>query len=193
MAGVVVAFHRLQVVALHHELAHVDVVQRHLRPLELREGGLALRRSHVGPDKAAGLHARVGAGLDLVLERLALWRVRHVDAVARDVKLPAVVDAANAALFVPAKEQRCAPVRAVLVHQRGGAVGVAECDERFAQECHLYGVAVRSRKLICQQRRNPESAKYLAHRGASIDIGKQFVVILCQHIFQPPIFSRQTF
>ena len=53
--GVVVALHGLQVVALQTELGDVAVALGQLRPLELREGRLLVRRAHVGPDQVAAV------------------------------------------------------------------------------------------------------------------------------------------
>src|SRR5438309_1521217 len=56
--------------------------------------------THVGPDQSAALLARVGDGRDLRAEVTLSRLVGHVDAVARDVELPAVVDAAQTRLLV---------------------------------------------------------------------------------------------
>ena len=65
--------------------------------------------------------------------------VGHVDAVAVDVELPAVVDAAQAGFFVAAEEQGRAAVRAVVLDQADLAVGVAEGDELLAEEQDPHG------------------------------------------------------
>ena len=56
----------------------------------------------VGPDDAAGLVHRVGRDPDPVGERMQLAAL--VDALAADVELPAVVDAAQPAPLVAAEE-----------------------------------------------------------------------------------------
>src|SRR5712691_7510157 len=94
---------------------------RHPAPLELGNAGLQLWRAHVGPDHAAALDAGVGRDPDPVLEVALRWLGRHVDAAAIEVVFPAVVDAAQSALLVAAKEERGAAVRAILLHQPDAA------------------------------------------------------------------------
>ena len=56
-----------------------------------------------------------------------------------DVELPAVVDAAQAVLFVAAEEHRGAAVRAGVADQADASRCVAERDEVLAQQSHLIG------------------------------------------------------
>src|SRR5262249_385773 len=101
---VVIALHRLKVVALELPLGDVNVFNGHRGPFETGERRLLFGRAHVAPDELAGLHAGVGLDPDLVFERQAFGGVWEVDAFPGDVELPAVIDAAEAALFIAAKE-----------------------------------------------------------------------------------------
>ena len=137
MRGVEVALGGLQPVALEPELGRRRCSRRDVAVIELRERRLPVLRAHVGEDDATGLAAGVGGDLDLVPERVAFGRVRHVDALAVDVELPAVVDAAQAVLVVAAEEHRRAAVRAVRIDQADAAVGVTEGDEVLVEDLDL--------------------------------------------------------
>ena len=130
-----------------------------------RLGALA----HVDPDEAGALDGAVGLGLHLVLEVLVLGHVRHVQAVARNVELPAVIDAAQPALLVAAEEQRGAAVRAAVVDHADPAGAVAEGHELLAQQhqARRRAVALELRRL---QRRQPVVPHQLAHRRAGADL-----------------------
>src|SRR3972149_4343450 len=145
--------------------------------LVLGQGRLLLLRSHVDPDQAAPLRRRVSRRLDLLLE-VRLRRLRgHVDAVAFRVELPAVVDAAQAALLVAAEEEAGAPVRAGLRDEADAAVRVAEGDEILAQDADADGRAVRRRQLGRQEQRQPEAAEERAHGRAGAGAGEKLVVL----------------
>src|SRR5262249_57691998 len=81
--------------------------------LERRERRRDLAGTHVDPDHAVDVAAGVRPRADLVLERALLGLVRHVDAAAGDVELPAVIRAAEAALLVAAEEERGAAMGTV--------------------------------------------------------------------------------
>src|SRR5712664_1212709 len=74
----------------------------------------ALRGPEEGPDDPARFHRRIGPSAYLVREAQLLRLIQHVHAAAVDVELPAVVDAAQSAVFVPPQEERGLPVRAAL-------------------------------------------------------------------------------
>src|SRR5207237_10934837 len=78
------------------------VLRRPCRRLELAH---LFGRAHPDPDEAARLSSRVGPGLlPQPLRRAGRFR-RHVDDVAFDVEFPAMVEAAQAALFVAAERE----------------------------------------------------------------------------------------
>ena len=124
-----------------------------------------LALAHVGPDEARALDHLVGLGLDAVLEVLRRRHVRHVDAVAFDVELPAVIDAAQAAFLVAAEEQRGAAVRAAMLHDADPAVGVAEGDQLLAEQHQPHRLAV-GLELRRETGGNPVFAHQVAHRRA---------------------------
>ena len=132
------ALHGLQVVARLEGLGRPGVALGRAHPLQVGIRRPLVVRSHVRPHDAGLFDGRVSRRLDLGT-KIRLGRlVGHVDAVARGVELPAVVHAAQAALFVAAEEQRGAAMRAVLGHQANLTVGVAEADQVLTQQTHAY-------------------------------------------------------
>ena len=115
--------------------------------------------------------------MDLVLEVVLRRLVQHVDAVAGHVELPAVIDAAQAALLVAAEVQRDAAVRAELVDQPDLAVGVAERDQVLAEQPHAHRRAVGLGDLAREQRGDPIPPHRVAHRGALAHPGDEFVFL----------------
>ena len=115
MAGVDVTFQRLKPVAV--ALQAPDFRVRVHRCFDFRQGrrrGLVF--AHIDPDQAVGFVRLIRFGMDLVLEVHAGGDGRHVDALAVDVELPAMIDAAYAVFFVAADEQRRAAMWAAMVH-----------------------------------------------------------------------------
>src|SRR6185437_5797846 len=107
------------------------------RPL----GHLVLR-AHVDPDHPAhfirGIRAHGQALFEVRLGRLA----GHIDALARGVELPAVVDAAETAFLVATEVQRRATMWAERVDDADLTVGIAESDEVLAEGAGTNRVAV---------------------------------------------------
>ena len=134
MRGIDLAFEDLRPIA-----RHMDFHDRHLgirgrrerRRFERRHG---VGRAHVGPDEAAGLTRRIGLVLDLVGDAGCRRLRRHLQDVAVDVDLPAVIEAAQPAFLVAAEHKRGAAVRAVLVEHAEPAVAVAKRHQVLAEQ-----------------------------------------------------------
>ena len=105
----------------------------------------------------------------------------HFEYVALHVELPAVVQAAQAAVFVTAVDQRGAAVRAVLANHADAAFAVAEHDKVFAEDARLDRCAVRFADLFNQADRGPVLAHQLAHGGFAFYAAQQFVFFMSQH------------
>src|SRR5215472_9607814 len=103
-----------------------------LRPLESGGRGHLLARTHIGPDDPADLGRRIGGQVNLVAELLRL--VHLIEAIAVDVELPAVIDAAQAGFLVASEPQRSAAVRAKLIDQTDAVLAVTKADQAFAQQ-----------------------------------------------------------
>src|SRR6185437_3987632 len=135
---------------------------------------------HIGPDHAVALGDLVGDGMDLVLELVFRRHVRHVEALAVDVELPAVIDAAQPAMLVPPVEQRGAAMRTFMVHDADAARTVAPGDQLFAEQHQAHRLAV-GLEVARRDRRNPVPAHQLAHRRARPDAADEIVIGLRQH------------
>ena len=181
VAGVDLALEALEVVGAQVPLLLPAVLRRQRGPFELGQGRLPVLRPHIGPDIAAPLGGRIGFGPHLAPE-VGLGRlVRHLDAVAVHVELPAVIDAAQAALLVAGEMERGAPVRAFLVEDADPPFRIPERDKVLAQQPQAHRVAIGPRQFLRDHGRNPEPAEQLAHRRAGADPAQQFVVFRFQH------------
>ena len=131
---------------------------------------MPLRSTH-GYAAARHLGLEIGLG----------WLVGHVDAVAADVELPAVVDAANALFLVATEEQRRAAMRAVVRDQPELAGRDAKGDQVLTQQSQPHRRAVGLRQLARHERGQPVLAHELAHGRPWTDPAQQFVVFRRQH------------
>jgi hypothetical protein len=164
--GVDAAFHGLQVVAFLQPLGHEHVALGQVGPFDAGWLGLLVLRAHVGPDDAGALDARVaGDGHALAHLRL-VGRLRHVDALAVDVELQAVVAAAHAVVFVAAVVERHAAVRAELADEAGAAFAVAEGEQLLAHDLHPHLRAVGLGDLARLQDGHPVAPQQVAGGGA---------------------------
>ena len=187
VAGVYAALERLEPVAVLQALGEVAIVVGAGRPREVGQLRLEVGRAHVGPDNAATLLAGVGGDAHLVLEVALGGLGRHVDAVAVHVELPAVVDAAEAVLLVPAEEEAGPPVGAEVVEQANVAVGVTERDEALSEDAHTSGGTVGNGDLFREQGGDPVATQILAHGGVGPHAGEECVVFSVEHEPPPPI------
>ena len=184
MRGVDLALERLQVVAIALDEADLDLVLGHVQDLEGRQRRRLSARSHVDPHHAGALDHLVGPRLHLLLEA-GRRQARHVDAIAGDVELPAVIDAAQAAFFVAAEEQRRAAMRAAMVHHADPACAVAKGDQLLAQQHQAHRRAV-ARQLRGHGRGDPVAAHQIAHDRAWADT-RQLRAIACRRHLTLPI------
>src|SRR5262249_55026008 len=124
----------LEIIAALEALVHVDMALGNQRPLDLRQLRYHRLRTHVRPNHPAGLSGGIRRLADLVLEVTLGRLIRHVDAGAGHVKLPAVVDAAQPALLVASKKQRGAPVRAIPRKEAHLSVRISERNQVFRED-----------------------------------------------------------
>src|SRR5262249_46376490 len=107
----------------------------------------------------------------LVLEILRRRHARHVDAVSGYVELPAVIDAAQAALLVAAEKQRCATVRAAVVEHPNAPGAIPERDQ-FLPEKHQAHWRPVGRERGRQCCRDTVPAYEPAHHGSGTEAGE---------------------
>src|SRR5205814_10648074 len=100
---------------------------------------------------------------------------RHLEALAGDVVLPAVVGAAEAAFLDPAEPERDAAVRAELVDEAAPALAVAEGDQALGGDLHAHRRAVVLRQLRYVERGQPGVAKEFAGRRAGGGLRRELV------------------
>src|SRR5215471_10967342 len=137
MRGVNVAFERLQIIAGALCEDYGQFLPRQQRRFDLWERRGLLGGTHVYPDDAGAFGHLVRLGPHLLLEILVRRNARHVDAAARNVELPAVIDAAQAILFIASEEQRSAAMWAAMVHHADPARTVAKADQLLAEQHQL--------------------------------------------------------
>jgi hypothetical protein len=109
---------------------------------------LVLRWTHVDPDDAAQLVGGIRLDADALFEVTVRRLAGHVDARASRVVLPAVIHAAQAALFVAAEEQWRAAVRAIRIEDADFAVGVPKSDQILAEGTCADRISVSGRQLV---------------------------------------------
>ena len=136
MRGIDLAFDSLRVVAFLGPARAEDMGLRQVHPVEMRHLALLVGRPHIGPEDAAPYRCRVG-GQTYLLTEVAVGRFRgKLGAIAVDVELPAVIDAADATFLVAAKKQVRAPMRTVPVDEADPPLSVAKGDKILAEQAH---------------------------------------------------------
>ena len=104
------------------------------------ERGTPFGRAHIGEDHPVALFRFVPRLADLFADALAVVLfARHVDAVALDVELPAVVAAADAVILDPSVIESRSAVTAAVVQDAGAAVSVTKHDQILAENLDLDG------------------------------------------------------
>jgi hypothetical protein len=180
MRGIDIAFQRLQPVALPLPAIKAGIFRRTEHRFQGRQGRRRLALAHINVDEAAAFGDAISTCLHLLAEILIGRDVRHLQAVAVGVELPAVVDAAQATLLVAAEEQRRTAVRAAMVEDADAPGGIAERNQRLAQQHQPQRIAVGG-QLARQTRRDPILPHQITHRGAGADTGQQLVFRLRGH------------
>src|ERR1043166_3436925 len=98
MGRIDIALETLEPVAVHGDARSHHMVWWELVKYKIRQRGLLLRRTHVGPEHSGGLDDGVSLGADLVFEITPRCVRRCGDALAMDVEGKAMVDARQPAL-----------------------------------------------------------------------------------------------
>ena len=129
MRRVDVALQGLQPIALAHDASDVDFLGRTARSLDSRQWRRHLALAHIDIDDPATLRHLIGFRFDFVTDVLVLRRIRHIEAVAGSVELPAVIDTPQPAFLITPEEQRGAAVRAAVVEDPDPTWAVAEGEE----------------------------------------------------------------
>ena len=182
------SFNRLRPVALLQFFRNVAVCGRNQPGFERGQGGRRTARPHIRPDHLGEFTRRVSLDAHLALIRGIGWHVRHLDAVTVEIEFPAVVDAANCAIFVAAEKQIRSAVRTGRLHQTDTPVAGAESDQVFVHHLDANWRAILLRQFTRQSDRLPEVAEVAAHRGVRAGARQEFVVFTAQHGGFPVVY-----
>ena len=134
MRGIDIALQRLHPVAFALPAGHQCLFRRAQQRFERGKGWRHFALAQIDIDEPAALGDLIGAGLYLAAEILFGRQVRHIEAIALGVELPAVIDAAQPALLVAPEEQRGAAMGAAVVQDADRSAAVAERDQLFAEQ-----------------------------------------------------------
>src|SRR5438552_32729 len=140
-----------------------------------------LGRTHVGPHQITELTRRIGGEADPTAHRVVTREGRYLHAVAARVELPAVVDAADAALLVAAEEEVGASMGADGLDETDAVVAVAKRNELFTENRDAHRRPVTFRDLAREEHRDPEPAEQLSHGRLGPGPREQLVVFRAEH------------
>src|ERR671911_37283 len=100
------------------------MIQRDLGPFVIGEQRPLVARAQVGVDHASGLVGRVSGVMELFSEITVSGFCRRLEHIAVNIVFPTMIDAAQAAFFVAAVEQRRSAVGALLADQTDASLSV---------------------------------------------------------------------
>jgi hypothetical protein len=180
MRCVDVSLERLEPIALTHREDQRHLTLRKKRGLDHRERRRLCASAHIGPDDSVTLDCLVGRGFDSRFELLMRQQIRLINAISSNIKLPAMIRAANAAALVAAEKQRRAPVRTTVVHDSHTPLAVAKSNELLAKQ-HQSDRGSISSKLRRLRRGNPIFPHQVAHRGSRPDARQQLAFVCSAH------------
>jgi hypothetical protein len=171
MRGVDTTFQGLQPVALLYDFRDMTMALGHMRPLKMRRWRHFGLGAHIGPDDPTQFNRGVGRRTNFMGETALGGFVHLLHAGTVHIKLPTVIHAAQAGLFIAPKPQGDQAVRAEFVQQANSPLRVPKGYELLAQELHAYRRAIRFGQFRRQQRRNPVASHRLAHGGSRASSG----------------------
>ena len=170
------AFEPLQPIAfLHHPEGHAVFFgsSHELEIGDQRRGALA----HIAPNDAAFVFNRIGGVAHFLAEFFVLGLGRLIQAVAFDIEQPAVIEAANAAVFDAAIGEIGAPMRAMEAGEAKPVLVIAKQHQLLGQNFDRHGIAADGHFL---RRGNglPIGAQQIAARRARPGPGYEIVLLL---------------
>ena len=112
MNGIDIAFVGLLVIAIVKNLGDIKMILRGIEKIVIGQQR-RLSRSHIGKDRSRLLRARIGAMANLVAMFTAAGLARLFETVTLSVIEPAMIEAAQTAVFDPAITEICATMGAV--------------------------------------------------------------------------------
>ena len=175
------ALEHLRPVARDVHLDDADARFARRRPGRRLEFAHRLARTHPDPEEAAAFAYRIGLVLLPEARRRARGFRGHVEHTALDIELPAVIQAAQAALLVAAEGERSAAVQAVLAKNSEAALRVPEDHQVLAEQARSHRRPILVRGLLGHADRQPVAPHDLPHRRAALDAAQQFILLAGQH------------
>src|SRR6185312_305227 len=177
MRAVEPALQQLKIVAVEIDTLDVAMARRRLDEREIREARHLVRRPEITPDQAAALAARIGhRAKPRLIRRIGI--VRRIEQAPFDIELPAMIEAAYAAILDASERERRAAMGAKLVEEAEPPRAITEQHIGLAAELRAYRIAVGVLDLACQGDRRPIAAKHLSHRRFRFDAAEQLVLVL---------------
>src|SRR4029077_18111528 len=158
-------------IALQETLGDISLIQRYLGPFIVGKQRHLVPRPGIGIDDAAGFMRGVSSVTQFLPEVAVTGLSRRIKYAAVDVVFPAVVDAAQAALFVAAVEKRGSAVRTTLAKQPDAPPAVAKGNQLFAQHPYANRRTVRLGNLLGQKCGNPITPNQITHGCPWVDLG----------------------
>jgi hypothetical protein len=185
MGGIDFALKRLQPVAFLNPHRDVHLLLRDQIPFQVRQRrGIGRVRAHIGPKHPVSLLAGIGLDPGAFLEAAARRLSRHVGHRAGHIEFPAMVDAAQSAIFVSPKDQRCAAVRTGLVNQTDPAFGIPEGNQILAQQPDTFRLPVLD-QIGRRQKGNPVKPEQVSKGRPLPDPDQSFIVFVRKHDVPP--------
>src|ERR1051326_8235924 len=136
--------------------------------------------SEIGEDEAADLLRLVGRMLDAVFERAAFGLRRLLDTFAGKIVEPAVIAAAEAAVFDTAELERSPAMRAMEAQKPELAVARAEQHEILAEQSDFRRAAFLP-NVLAKSHGPPVAPQHLAAGRAAPDARQKLILFLRKH------------
>jgi hypothetical protein len=163
----------------------VDAHQHAVALGQLHEGmacerRLLLFRAEIGPHHAASLDDGIGGRPEL--RRLAVrWIVHDLQHLAVGAEFPAVIEAANAAIFHAAQRQRRGAMDAEFVEHADLAVAATEHDKVLAEQPLRNRRTARRGQPVRRADRQPEAPEQGPHRRSRANPAKPVILFARHH------------
>ena len=171
MGCVEFALQALQVIAFPLLAPNRNPFGRQRKHGKLRQRRRHLAMTHIGPDDSGALDDPIGLRPHATQGGAGIVHIRQIEAFAVRIELPAMEDATDAVILVPAIEERGAAMGAAMVHDTDLARRGAERDEFLSQQFEANRVAIRD-QFRRHQGRHPILPHELAHRRAGPDLSQ---------------------
>src|SRR6476659_1071797 len=137
------AFEHLEIISLLVKQSINSVLVRYAEKLKIRQLWQILRKTHVSPNDAAALDARVARVLNILLELLIHGNIGHVDAFTARRVFPSMISAAQAVLLDATEIQGSKPMGTKGADQPDLAGHLAKEHQIFAEKSNAQRFAAR--------------------------------------------------